>query len=140
MLHVILKTCLILSLWLHSWLSSETTLSPTCAPSQDLAMCEPLQVYSKLLTTAPAALFFLLSNLVLSMENSRQFYYFKSMQITQWLGEEYPALMLSTIFFQPPHSLPVVEGAGSRSWLLCLTHSKTWSNETSLSVCSFSSS
>ena len=39
------------------------------------------------------ALFLLLPTLMSQMENTRQFYYFKTSQIIQWLGEELPALM-----------------------------------------------
>jgi hypothetical protein len=38
----------------------------------------------------------LLSTLVPQMENTKQFYYFKTSQITHWMGEELPALILST--------------------------------------------
>lgn len=124
------KSMLLLSPWPHSWLSSDITLPLACALSQEVCICTDLSRFiSKFPTTTLAVLF---SPVHLRPEDGiHQFYYFKSFQITQWLGEEYSALMLSTICFQPPLCLPVVEGAGSRLWLLCLTHSKAWSKETS---------
>lgn len=71
---------------------------------------QPLMAnFAKLPTTAPADLFLLLPNSAPQMEDSRQFYYFKTSQITQWLGEEFPVLILqaSSRHLLAPFSQPL---------------------------------
>lgn len=55
------------------------------------------------------------STLVPWVESTRQLYYFKTGQITQWLGEEFPALILSTRSLRPPRPLLNMEATDSRS-------------------------
>jgi hypothetical protein len=114
MLHVILKTCLLLSPRSHSQLSS-TKSQLAIFPWELRLLPKPLTAsFAKPPTTAPAVLFLLLPTLPPWMENTRQFYYFKTSQITQWLCEEFPVLILSTSSLHPPWPLFKAEATNSR--------------------------
>ena len=65
-----------------------------------------LDSFTKLPTTSLAAFFLLLPILASQLEDIRQFYYFKTNQITQWLGKEFSALILSVSSCQHPWPLP----------------------------------
>jgi hypothetical protein len=66
-------------------------------------LSQPLKAnFAKLPTSASAALFLHLPISALQIENTRQFYYFKTSQITKWLGEEFPVIILSASSLQPP--------------------------------------
>jgi hypothetical protein len=100
----------------HSWLSSEITFPPAhttfflragpdsvCSRfSSKISCCRAHFQFAHSSRLAlpnnhnrSAALFLLLPTLVLQMKNSKQLYYFRISQIAQWLGKEFPALILS---------------------------------------------
>ena len=104
---------------LCSWLSSEIMLPPaltTSLPGPALLPIGPFLLASlaKLLTTISAALSLLLPTLAPWIENTRQFYYFKTSQMTQRLDEEFPALILSTSSLHPLWPLPAAKATNSR--------------------------
>lgn len=110
LLHVILKAMLASLPGLRSQLSSEITLPPagtTSFPGQPYFQfaCSFRLALPKWPTITPAALFLFLPTLAL-IEKTKQFYYFETSQITQWLGEECPALILSASSLQSPAPAP----------------------------------
>lgn len=96
---------------LSSWLSYTKGLGdvppPHCSPQFTASLVIPP-------ITPLATHFLLLPNLLHWMENTRHFYYFKTSQIAQWLGEEFPTVILATSYLVPPWPTSAKEATNYR--------------------------